>query len=149
MNSSPLRFWSSWLQAAAGVVMALSAVLLLAPSLGLAIFSAVYFSQPEFPISVPAPAAAYIRFMHGVLGAVMLGWMTAVLALARRPFVAGKRCAWNTIAVSVGMWFLIDTSHSIWHSVWGNVGLNLVTTVLFAVPLIAARKHFTADQHRD
>ena len=141
MNSSPLRFWSSWLQAAAGVVITLSAVLLLAPSLGLAIFSAVYFSQPEFPISVPAPAAAYIRFMHGVLGAVMLGWMASVLTLVRGPFLAGKRCAWNAVAVSLSVWFLTDTGHSIWHSVWGNVALNLVTAALFAVLLIGSSKH--------
>jgi hypothetical protein len=144
MTSTPLRFWSVWLQAATGVVMALSAVLLLAPSLGLAIFSTVYFLQPEFPASAPAPVVAYIRFMHGVLGAVMLGWMAAVAALARGPFLAGQRHAWSTIAVSLSAWFLIDTSYSALHGVWGNVALNAATAALFAVPLIASRKHFKA-----
>jgi hypothetical protein len=145
MNSAALRlrFWSVWLQAAAAVMMALSAVLLLAPSLGLVIFSTVYFLQPEFPAPAPKEVVAYIRFTHGVLGAVMLGWMVAVIALARGPFVAGQRHAWNTIAVSVGAWFLTDTSHSIWHGVWGNVALNVATIVMFAVPMIGSRKHFT------
>ncbi len=137
---SRLRLCSVGLQAAAGVVMALSAVLLLAPSLGIAIFSTVYFLQPEFPVAAPAPVAAYIRFMHGVLGAVMLSWMAVVVALARGPFVEGHNFAWNTIAVSLSAWFLIDTSHSLWHGVWGNVALNLVTVTMFAVPLIGSRK---------
>lgn len=144
MTSTPLKFWSVWLQAAAGMLMLLSAVLLLAPSLGLAIFSTVYFLQPEFPVATPAAVAAYIRFMHGVLGAVMLGWMVAVLALARGPFVQGQRSAWNTIALSASAWFLIDTSYSLWHGVWGNAALNLTTAALFAVPLIRSRKHFKA-----
>jgi hypothetical protein len=143
MNGAGLRFWSVWLQAAAAVVMALCTVLLLAPSLGLAIFSTVYFLQPEFPVPVPAPAEDYIRFVHGILGAVMLGWMVAVLALARGPFLKGQRHAWNTIAVSVGAWFLIDTGYSALHGVWGNVVLNSFTAATFAVPLIGSRKHFT------
>jgi hypothetical protein len=143
MNHAALRFWSVWLQAAAAVMIALCAVLLLAPSLGLAIFSTVYFLQPEFPVPVPLAVDAYIRFVHGILGAVMLGWMVAVLVLARGPFLNGQRHAWNTIAVSVGAWFLIDTSYSALHSVWGNVVLNLFTAATFAVSLIGSRKHFT------
>jgi hypothetical protein len=142
MTSTPLKFWSVWLQVAAGMLMLLSAVLLLAPSLGLAIFSTVYFLQPEFPVATPAAVVTYIRFMHGVLGAVMLGWMVAVLALARGPFVQGERSAWHAIAVSASVWFLIDTGYSLWHGVWGNVALNLATITMFAVPLIGSRKHF-------
>jgi hypothetical protein len=143
MNHAALRFWSVWLQAAAALVMALCAALLLAPSLGLAIFSTVYFLQPEFPVPVPQAVDAYIRFMHGILGAVMLGWMVAVIALARGPFVAGQRHAWNTIAASVGVWFLIDASYSALHGVWGNVALNVATAAMFALPLIGSRKHIT------
>jgi hypothetical protein len=149
MNSAGLRlrlrFWSVWLQAAAAVMLALSAVLLLAPSLGLAIFSTVYFLRPEFPVPVAKEVDDYIRFMHGVLGAVMLGWMVAVIALARGPFEAGQQQAWNTIAVSVSAWFLVDTSYSLWHCVWGNVALNVATAVMFAVPLIGSRKHLLCD----
>jgi hypothetical protein len=143
-----LRFWSVWLQAAAAVMLALSAALLLAPSLGLAIFSTVYFLQPEFPVPVPAPVEAYIRFMHGVLAATMLGWMVAVIALARGPFVAGQRHAWIALAASLGAWFLIDTSYSVWHGVWGNVALNVTTALMFAWPLLASRKHFIFEGGR-
>jgi hypothetical protein len=131
-----------WLQAAAAVVILLSAVLLLAPATGMVIFSTVYFWQPEFAEPAPASVVAYIRFMHGVLGAVMVGWMVAVIALARGGFVAGQRHAWNTIAASLGAWLLVDTTYSALHAVWGNVALNVATAAMFAVPLIASRKHF-------
>jgi cytochrome b561 len=67
MNSASLRFWSHGLQAAAAVVIALSAILICAPALGMAIFSSVYFGQPAFPMALPESAQAYIRFVHGVL----------------------------------------------------------------------------------
>ncbi len=152
MNGTALRVWSVWLQAAAAVMLALSAILLLAPSLGLAIFSSVYFFQPEFPVRLPQAVDAYVRFMHGVLGAVMLGWMVAIIALARGPFVAGQRHAWNTMAASVGSWFVVDTSFSVLHGVWGNVALNLATALMFAVPLGASRRHFAStsqELHRN
>jgi hypothetical protein len=103
----------------------------------------VYFLQPEFPSAVAAQVEAYIRFMHGVLGTVMTGWMMSIIVLARESFLAGRRHAWNAIAASVGSWFEVDTSYSAIHGVWANVALNLVTAALFAVPLARSRKFFT------
>ena len=142
MNKTALQFWSRLIQAAAAVVLALSAVLMLAPSLGEAFFYLVYFQQPASPVAVPAEIQGYLRFANGIIGAVMAGWMMAVIVLARGPFRAGERFAWNAIAWPLLGWYVIDTTFSIAHGAWGNVLLNTGTALMFGVPLLASRRHF-------
>ncbi|MFN9746430.1 MAG: hypothetical protein ACK57B_12380 [Betaproteobacteria bacterium] len=139
-----LRLWSNLIQAAAAVVLALSAMLLLAPAWGEAFFSLVYHGRLA---GTPPPAAeqAYIRFAHGIIGAVMAGWMIAVVLLARGPFRQGRREGWRAIAWPLAAWFVVDTAFSAAHGVWGNVLLNTGTALMFAVPLWASRRHFAGD----
>lgn len=136
-----LRLCSNLIQAAAAVVLALSAVLLLAPAWGEAFFGLVYHGR--LGGAAPPPAEqAYIRFAHGIIGAVMVGWMIAVVLIARGPFRQGRREAWDAIAWPLAAWFVVDTAFSAAHGVWGNVLLNIGTALMFAVPLWASRRHF-------
>jgi len=137
-----LSLWSSFIQAAAGVVLALSAVLMLAPPLGETFFYLVYFQQPASPVPVPAEVLGYLRFANGIIGAVMAGWMLVIIVLARGPFRAGERWAWQAMAWPLLGWYVIDTAFSIGHGVWGNVLLNTGTGLMFGVPLLASRRHF-------
>ncbi len=139
-----LRFWSRLIQGAAAVVIVLSLILLLAPRLGEAIFNLVYFHQMSSPVEVPSQTQGYLWFANGIIGAVTAGWMLCIILLARGPFVEGRLHAWNTIAVPLAGWFLIDTAFSIAHGVWGNVLLNMATAVMFGIPLLFSRRHFMA-----
>ncbi len=58
----------------------------------------VYLQQAHSPVPVPDEVTGYLRFANGIIGAVMAGWMLTVIALARGPFLAGERYAWNAIA---------------------------------------------------
>lgn len=142
MNNTALQFWSRLIQVAAAVVLALSAVLMLAPSLGEAFFHLVYFQQPASPVAVPIEIQGYLRFANGIIGAVMAGWMMAIIMLARAPFQAGEPFAWNAIAWPLLGWYVIDTAFSAANGVWGNVLLNTGTALMFGVPLLASRRHF-------
>lgn len=146
MNTSALIFWSRLIQAAAAAVLGLSAVLLLAPSLGERAFNLVYYHQLVSPVEVPGTTVGYIQFANGIIGAVMAGWMIGIIMLARGPFVAGQTYAWNTIAFPLAGWFVIDSAFSVAHGVWGNVLLNAATALMFSVSLLASRKHFGATK---
>ena len=139
-----LLFWSRLIQGAAAVVIVLSLTLLLAPPLGGAIFNLVYYHQLSIPFEVPSMALSYIWFANGIIGAVMAGWMICIIILARGPFVEGRLHAWNTIAIPLASWFLIDTVFSIVHGVWGNVLLNTATGLMFGIPLLFSLRHFIA-----
>ena len=144
VNPQPLLLWSRLIQAAAAVMLALSALLLLAPAAGESIFYLVYFLRPASPVPVPSEVQGYVRFANGIIGAVIVGWMLAVVALARGPFLAGQRHAWNAIAWPLAGWYLVDTAFSVAHGVWGNVLLNTATALMFGIPLLASRRHFGA-----
>ena len=72
-------------------MLALSALLLFAPATGAAVFNRVYFGSLTSPAAAPAVAQGYIRFANGINGAVMAGWMLAIIVMARGPFLAGER----------------------------------------------------------
>jgi hypothetical protein len=93
---------------------------------------------------VPSLVLGYIWFANGINGAVMAGWMISIILLARRPFLQGRWHAWNTIAIPLASWFFIDTVFSIAHGVWGNVLLNMSTGLMFGIPLLVSRRHFSA-----
>lgn len=140
-NKPALMFWSRLIQTGAAVVLALSAVLLLAPSTGISIFNFVYYQT--FSSTGLESNSPYIQFAHGIIGAVLAGWMIGIIILARTPFIAGERYAWNTITFSLAGWFLIDTGFSLFHAIWGNLFLNLAIALLFGIPLLATHKYFT------
>jgi len=142
-----LLLWSRLIQGAAAVVIVLSLILMLAPRLGEAVFNLVYYHQVSSPVEVPSQALGYIYFANGIIGAVMAGWMICIILLARGPFVEGCLHAWNTMAIPLASWFLIDTTFSIAHGVWGNVLLNTATGLMFGIPLLFSRRHFS-PKHR-
>jgi hypothetical protein len=80
-------------------------------------------------------------FANGIIGAVMVGWMTGIITLARGPFAAGQEWAWKAIALPLAVWFGVDCAFTIAHQAWGNLVLNLGTALMFGIPLAAAKKH--------
>jgi hypothetical protein len=135
-------FWCNWLIVVAAAVSLFSALLLLAPLLGQQVFDAIYFFTLEPQPPATEREAAYLRFTNGVLGAVMIGWMTLIAIVANDPFRRGERWAWTAIAASVGVWYVIDTTFSLAHDIVGNALLNSAIAAAFAVPLLATRRSF-------
>lgn len=142
MNTGVSSFWCNWLIAVAAAVGLFSAVLLLAPPLGQQIFDVIYFFTLE-PQPLPAEReTAYLRFTNGILGAVMIGWMTLIAIVANGPFRRGERWAWAAIAASMGAWYVVDTTFSLAHGITGNALFNTATIAAFAIPLAATRPSF-------
>ena len=130
-------FWRGWLSVASIVVAGFGLALVVVPSLGGWLFGWLLFGSPDALAGLGARADAYIRLVHGVLGAVMFGWAIALLMVVLGPFGRKSRLAWSTIAVSLAVWFVLDTSLSLISGFWPNAALNLALAVLFAVPLAA------------
>lgn len=136
------RFWRYWLIVAALGVAAFGAVLVVAPALGRRIFGLLLFSSPSGIEALGASATPYITLVHGVLGAVMVGWAVTLLFIAIGPFGRGAWDGWLAIAVSLSTWFVADTAFSLWTGFWPNAVLNRVFATLFAIPLAATYRSF-------
>lgn len=133
----PAAFWLAWLQAVLVLALVLALVPLLAPAAATWAMSLLVFADPAHIGRFLPQAGHYIAFLHGVLGAVMLGWLALLLWLVRGPLAAGSASAWNAAAGSLAAWFVPGTLFSAWMGIWPNVVVNLLFAAALAVPLAA------------
>jgi hypothetical protein len=138
-NSRPSSFWINWLLAVAAGVVAFGLVLVLAPTLARQGFSILVYASPDRIDAFGQEQVRYISLAHAVIGGVMVGWGAALFYVTKTLLAVGSRIAWNLVALSVGAWFVPDTSYSLISGYWQNALLNTVFLVLFALPLWAMR----------
>ena len=139
MDDAKLAFWTRALTIVVTAVLLFSAAMLMLPSPTQLLFNLVAFGSTAYPQEVPAAARPYIIFVYRVLGAVMIGWMLAILAIVRLPFRRAEPWAWWAVTLSVGGWFSIDSVASLLSGYPGNALLNLGFGIAFAIPLLATR----------
>ena len=91
-------------------------------------------------------ATADQRFTFGVLGAVMVGWMITLGAIARGPLRRREPWAWWAVTGSVAAWFILDGGVSMYFGFVGNAMFNTAFAVAIAIPLIAIRRGWAAPE---
>lgn len=92
--------------------------------------------------ALPAVVVAHHRWLLGVIGASVVGWGIAFVALVAGPFRRQERWAWTTLATSVGVWGALDAGVSLLHGVTGEVVFVAAIVMCIAVPLALARRAF-------
>ena len=135
----PPRFWVRWLLAASALVILFGMAMVIAPGLTRRGFSLLVFGSPGRIDRFGVEAADYVSLVHAVIGGVLVGWGCALFHVSRTLFAQGSRDAWALVAVSVGAWFVVDTSYSVWSGYWQNALLNAGFLMLFVPPLWATR----------
>jgi hypothetical protein len=100
----------------------------------------IYGTAPDPVVGVEA--LRYVRFVYGVLGAVMFGWALALWFIITGPFRERQRWAWNAVVASMIGWFVVDTTLSLLSGYGENAILNVAFALMFAVPLHLARADF-------
>lgn len=136
---TPSFFWWSWLVVlTCGLILfGLSLALLPGPTQALCYW--LLFGSAVPPPTFGAEAVAYVRFVYGILGAVIAGWGVLLLAVVAGPLRRGDPAAWLAVYGSVAVWFTIDSTLSIVSGHWANVAPNVGFLVPFAAPLVATR----------
>jgi hypothetical protein len=141
-------FWWRWLVLVSIGVMLFGLSMIVFPDLIEALFNVVAFQNREIDDLFGAEAVHYIQFVYGVLGAVMAGWMIPLLFILFGAFRRGEREGWLAIALSIGLWFVVDTVWSAYMGFWGNVVLNIGFFLLYFVPLAATFRSFYGSFRR-
>ena len=136
------QFWQRWLIVVTVGVIVYGFSFILLPDLTQSLFNIIFFSSADASRQFSDQANDYIAFAHGVLGAVMIGWMVALLPILTGTFREGERSSWNAIAFSVLVWYVVDTAFSLYSGVPANALFNTAFLVLFAIPLVATYRHF-------
>jgi hypothetical protein len=93
----------------------------------------------EYPGAFGDGEVEYVRFVTGVLGAVLAGWGVLIVFLLAGPV---RRCdpwAWEALVVSLFVWYVADSAMSLWTGFWENAVLNSGIGLLFIVGLVGIR----------
>lgn len=140
------RLWFSWLRLATVGVIAFGLFLVVSPALARQGFSLMIYSSSGRIAGFGDEAADYVGLAHAVMGAVMVGWGTALLLVLRGPMQRNVREGALIYAVSLTCWFVPDTIFSVASGFWRNAILNLVFALLFAIPLAALLRRSKAPE---
>ncbi len=135
--------WDRWLTTVIIGVLVYAALLVVRGGIPAVMFDRLGFGMTASGIS-DGPARRYVLLIYGVLGAVLVGWMLLLLAIATGPLRRRERWAWNAVALSMTLWFLVDTTFSIIIGFPAHALFNVAFAVAIGVPLAALHKHLAA-----
>lgn len=109
--------------------------MVLLPAVAGGLFESLGFGMRQAGIA-DGPARDYVLFIYGVLGAVIVGWMTLVVAITAGQSVDGDSAVRRSLVWSVGVWFVLDTGMSLVVGQWQHALFNLAFLVALGLPLI-------------
>jgi hypothetical protein len=91
---------------------------------------------------LPDNAMRFRGWIYGVLGAVISGWGVLISFIAHFPFKKKEKWAWDSLLSAAIIWFLSDTTISIYYEVGFNVIFNCALFILVVLPLAFTKMHF-------
>ncbi|MEV6521629.1 hypothetical protein AB0M43_06820 [Longispora sp. NPDC051575] len=130
------RLWDRWLCAAIAAVIAYGTVLVVHGRGAATLFDVLGFGPTASGVSA---GEGHVQLLYGVLGAVLIGWMVLLLAVARGPLRRRERWAWTATAASMTVWFGVDTTFSLVVGSTAHAAFNCVFAAAVGVPLVAMR----------
>ncbi|MGI9388082.1 MAG: hypothetical protein ACR2OX_11680 [Methyloligellaceae bacterium] len=90
---------------------------------------------------VPVEAREFRSWVYGAWGGTVAGFGLLLAHVARQSIaMENSRMRWGALA-ALTLWFVIDTTVSVIHGVWGNVfAINVPAYLALALPLFLAGK---------
>jgi hypothetical protein len=126
-----VRGGARWLMLCSAAVVALGALLVLAPTAAAQLFGWLLLGDAQGLLAMQPAAVRYILFAHAVLGSVLMGWGAAIWLLASS--LAGKQHnPWWIMVISICVWAVPDTAYSLLSGFWQNALLNAGFVLAFA-----------------
>lgn len=131
------RTASVWLQVVLSIVLGYSLLLVVAGSTAHSLFR--WFGFGPDPSIDTAEVRDYLRLPYMVLGAVMAGWTSSMIQLARGPLREGSSWAFANLVRSLALWFVLDTGMSFVLGHPTHALFNIPFAVALAIPLLSLR----------
>ena len=140
-------FWQKWIFSVSLVLIVFGMLLALFPQSQFMDFVFNNQIDPVFDLDgeISDNMRSFQAWIYGVLGTVISGWGILLAFIARYPFKARQKWAWNCIAAGFVLWFVVDTSISACFGVIFNVLFNVCLLLLIGIPLIGTYKYFRTE----
>ena len=98
-----------------------------------------------WPGGTPENLKPYQSWRYGTLGAHVAAFGVIMAFVVHYGFREGRRWAWNCVAVAITVWFVGDTTVSVYHGVWFNVVFNTGIFLAVWIPLLLSKRCFPRD----
>ncbi len=127
---------SKWLRAASALVIGFGVLVVVAAypaTAGLTMFLLDFILWPiDGAHSVVTPE---LRLVFAISGGIMTGWGILLWLIATRLYPREPQLARSMILVSIGVWFVVDSTASIFAGAPLNALLNTSFLLMFGLPL--------------
>lgn len=80
-------------------------------------------------------------FIYSFSGTYVLLWGINFFFISKYALVRGNKWAWNCLALSTIVWFVIMEPFSILYKVYYNVIGDIIFFILIMIPMIKIKKH--------
>jgi hypothetical protein len=131
-DSVKIRFWARATVGIAVAVILFALAMMMPPRPAVAYFNYIIYGVTSYPSTTVGEGERYVTFVYGVLGAVIIGWLSLVLLLARVVGRTGSRSVASAMVGSTLIWFVVDTLFSL---VMGYPA-NAISNIAFAAVLL-------------
>jgi len=137
-------FWQKWLQYFNLALVFFSIAIAFAGDSFLFVLhnagsEAVFFPKTGFT----PEALQFKKLMFAIIGGTLAGNHLLLYFVAKYPFAERKKWAWQAIAASLLLWFIIDSGMSLYLGAGYNVILiNIPALLGIGLPLLMTRKEF-------
>jgi hypothetical protein len=136
-------FWIMYAKVVTVCVFIFSIGIILLPLIWRDFFNLIIFGERVFPASFSDDAIQYIRLIFGITGAVMAAWSMVLYIIISGPLNSGEIWAWRAFAGSVVLWYLLDTSYSLFTGFSENALFNTLFFLAYVPAIMKTRPKST------
>lgn len=138
-NPALPAFWLGWLTFTSLATVVFGLFMVLAPGLTKQGFGLmIYQNASQFSLFDPQ-ASKLFELAHAVMGSVMAGWGALMFMLVRRLPTSDVADTLNMLSVSLLVWFVPDTTFSLYSGFWQNAVLNASFALMYGVGMWGLR----------
>ena len=137
------KFWMGWLKIIIGIIILAGIFLVILGNSQHAEILNQKINQVFFSGSIPDEASLLMKgWLIAVSGSIMVGWGSSMLYIVLYPFKRGESWSWRSIFYPLIIWYLIDSSISVYYGVAFNVIINTILFLQIMAPLLFLRNRF-------
>ncbi len=132
-------FWFNYAKILTIIIFIFSLGIIWVPVIWRDFFNLIIFGERIFPADFSDDAIQYIRLIFGITGAVMASWSFVLYILITGPLKEGQMWAWRAFAGSVILWFVLDTSYSLFTGFPENAVFNTLFLLAYTPAIIKTK----------
>ncbi len=137
------KFWMGWLKITMFIVIAAGVFLVILGNTAYAEILNKQINRVFYSGRLPEQSVLLMKgWLVGISGAIMSAWGSSMLYIVYHPFRKGEKWAWRSIFYPILIWYILDSSVSLYYGATFNVIINTIMFLQIIAPLLFLRNLF-------